>query len=113
MSNKYLQWSDIPDEFLSEWTKIFYASQEGINLSSICPICEHRKLHCYYHLNRYEEKIVDGRKYIGHGSLWQWCSNCRKYVHYSALVPEWWNDSLKVNVENLYHSPENIDKAIN
>jgi hypothetical protein len=112
MLENNLQWEDVPDEYFSEWMAIFYASQEGINLSSPCPVCGHKKLHCYYHPTRIAERISDGRKYVAHGDLWQWCSNCRKYVHASAFVPEWWSSNLKINLSELRHDPEAIEKAL-
>ena len=107
-----LQWKDVPEEHLQEWMAIFYASQEGINLSSPCPVCHNKDLHCYYYSTRSEEKIIDNRKYVARGDLWQWCSNCRKYVHYSAAVPEWWSCDLKIDPSNLQHDPEAIEKAL-
>ncbi|MGI0494071.1 hypothetical protein ACN4EG_19990 [Alkalinema pantanalense CENA528] len=39
-------WIEVPDDFFSEWTTIFYASTEGLTLSSPCPICHHNAMHC-------------------------------------------------------------------
>jgi hypothetical protein len=112
MVNNSLDWRDVPQELYPKWAAIFYESQEGVNLSSLCPVCSEKSLHCYYLCTYPEKKIIDNRKYIGRGDLWQWCSSCRCYVHASAAIPEWWSCSLQVDLTKLMHSPEPIEQAI-
>lgn len=109
--NKH-SWQDVPEEVYPIWAKIFYESQEGLNLSASCPICIQKSLHCYYLANYPQEKIIDGRKYLARGDLWQWCSSCRSYVHASAAVPEWWSCSLPIDVSKLTTNPKLLEDAI-
>ncbi len=47
----------------------------------------------------------------GHGGEWEWCSTCHAYEHYSALVPDWWHDTLTVDYAALTHEPDAIETA--
>jgi hypothetical protein len=49
---------------------------------------------------------------LGRGGLWEWCSGCHTYAHYSAMVPEWWTCSLAVNESLLAPEPELLEAAL-
>lgn len=111
---KEYSWQDVPDEIYPTWAKIFYESQEGLNLSESCPVCGKKTLHCYYLPTSDRNKIIiEARKYYAKRSdFWQWCSSCRSYVHASALVPEWWSSNLSFDSSKLTHNPQALEEAI-
>ncbi|MBD2513170.1 hypothetical protein H6G91_39460 [Nostoc muscorum FACHB-395] len=112
MSNINNKWRDVPPEVYKKWAMIFYNSQEGINLSASCPVCGRNILHCYYFPTRKQERVIDSRKYVAHGELWQWCSSCYCYVHASASVPEWWSCRLDIDPTQLRHDPDLLENAL-
>ncbi|MDF0556964.1 hypothetical protein [Kamptonema sp. UHCC 0994] len=112
MANINDKWQDVPEELYKEWATIFYASQEGINLSASCPVCGQNTLHCYYDPIRKQEIVIDSRKYVARGGLWQWCSSCYCYVHASASVPEWWSCSLDIDHAKLRHDPDLLENTL-
>ena len=103
-------WHDVPSEHEAEWVRIFYASMEGLDLSSLCPVCGARTLHRWYWPGDKVDKVLDGRRYVARGSEWEWCSACYSYMHYSAYVPAWWSSDLTVDPSALLHRPEPIER---
>ena len=104
-------WQDVPVEHEPAWQAIFLASREGLNLSAPCPVCGVAALHQWYHLWQREDTEAGGSRFIGRGGLWEWCSACRSFAHYSARVPEWWASDLQVDPGQLEHQPAAIEQA--
>jgi hypothetical protein len=104
-------WSSVPRELDKAWMDIFYASQEGLNVSAPCPVCGTASLHRWYQVGRPEERFSDGRRYVARGGQWQWCSTCRTFDHSSSLVPEWWSCDLPVDEARLTMTPGAIEQA--
>ena len=47
---------------------------------------------------------------VNRGGLWVWCPACRRFVHGSGPVPDWWRDVPGVTVENLSPEPEVLER---
>ena len=105
-------WHDVPERVLPVWTKLFEESREGVDVNCGCPVCGARDLHRWYYRGEPVNVISRGRKYLARGAEWQWCSNCRSYAHYSALVPDWWTSSVEVPLSRLVHDPEPIEQEM-
>ncbi|MFE6287852.1 hypothetical protein [Streptomyces sp. NPDC057877] len=81
-------------------------------MASPCPVCSAPSLHRWYHQESDRAMIRGGRRYLGHGRLWEWCSTCRTFEHYpDALVPDWWVAPYEVAAEELRYDPGPIEKA--
>jgi hypothetical protein len=104
-------WRDVPNDKEAQWRGLFDVSMEGVDLSSACPVCGGRALHRWFNLHRSRPTVEFGRKWVGPGSQWQWCSNCRSYEHTRALVPDWWKSDLVVPEAELHHDPGPIESA--
>jgi hypothetical protein len=105
------RWRSVPDENLSEWRAVFDRSMEGLDVSEACPVCGSQSLHKWFNLHRIRATVEFGRSWVGSGSQWQWCTNCRSYEHSSGLVPDWWNSGLAVAEADLRADPEPIELA--
>ena len=84
-------------------------------MTSICPICSKKKLHKYYYVYSYEKKRISGEDFIGNGGLWNWCSSCKHYEHFSSAIPSWWigkTESLDIDEKKLKSKPEEIERAL-
>lgn len=64
-----------------------------------CPICKERDAHVYMHGEK--NKI---------GSAWVWCGTCKNYSHFSYRLPSYWKNIEEISLDNLYHSPDNLNK---
>jgi hypothetical protein len=104
-------WHDVPDANLRAWGDAFDLSVLTANPPSPCPVCGAHALHLWYWLNRRLETTSAGLDWQGDGSGWQWCSHCRCYQHFRALVPAWWKPAYDVPKELLRHDPEAIEQA--
>jgi len=57
-----------------------------------CPACD--KASCHIYINRDED--------TNRGGVWEWCSNCHMFSHWSTnSVPDWWVNSSFVDEEKL------------
>jgi hypothetical protein len=112
MSKSSQEWKDIPDNFFQTWTDTFNQSRESINLTANCPICSSQNLRRYFLIISPKEKVIEGNRFVGQGELWEWCSNCRHYVHYTALIPDWWSCDLQIDAQSLTDTPETIERVI-
>lgn len=106
-----LPWRGVPVDKATEWDNIFYLSREGLSLSAPCPVCNKQELHRYYQAVERKTCQIGEQIFIANGACWQWCSNCRSYVHLSALVPSWWSCDLVVDESKLTAEPEAIEEA--
>jgi hypothetical protein len=102
-------WHGVPEEHRGKWIAVFSASQEILTLSAPCPICGAIALHRWYQAHR---PIDDQPGFVARGGLWEWCSACRSFEHYSALVPDWWSCALLVDTKGLTPYPTTIEEAI-
>lgn len=105
-------WTGVPYEYLAEWQRVYQASQESSNLSLPCPICGAVALHRWYQIGNPIDRVIEGRRFIATGALWEWCSSCRHFEHYSCLVPDWWSCNLEVDVKNLTAFPTAIEETM-
>ena len=105
------EWQGVPLELSAAWQKIFSASQDGIDVDGLCPVCGSPSLHHWFDKPRPFEAGYERDGFRGHGGLWEWCSSCHSYEHYSGLVPAWWHDVLTVDETLLTHDPEAIESA--
>lgn len=113
MNHNSCEWHDVPEDSWQEWQYIFYSSKENLNLSEPCPVCKSKTLHRFYQLVRKREFILQGRKYVGDGGLWQWCSSCYSYVHATAAIPEWWSEPiLEFDPMSVSHTPVAFEIAL-
>lgn len=110
-NDNLIAWKDVPLELDREWQKVFQATQEILDLAAPCPVCGASSLHRWYDLHRKREREFEGKKFIGDGGLWEWCSACHCYMHYSAAVPDWWACDLRVDMFKLNHNPSAIEEA--
>ena len=95
--NHEREWQGVPLEAGSAWQRIFSESKDGINVDGLCPMCSSPSLHHWFDKPRPFAEGYERDGFRGHGSLWEWCSSCHTYEHYSVLVPSWWQDVLKVD----------------
>lgn len=106
------EWHGVPLDRDAEWKAVFQSSREILNLSAPCPICRVMTLHRWYQIHQPEERVIDGLRFIGRGGLWEWCSACRSFQHYSCYVPEWWSCDLEIDEKKLTALPTAIEEAI-
>lgn len=111
ISQKHSSWKSVPNEKISEWDKIFYSSQESLDISAPCPVCSAHTLHRYYQIGRPISLLIDGQHFVARGGCWQWCSTCRSYLHSSCFVPEWWSCDLVIDSSKLTAEPTALEKA--
>ena len=111
MAPTNIRWRDIPDDAIGRWRSAFEASTAGLDVAGACPVCRARDLHRWFDLHRSERLNYQGRSWAGHGSEWQWCSNCGSYEHTTGLVPAWWHSDFVVAEDELQHDPEPIERA--
>jgi hypothetical protein len=105
------EWKGVPLELSAAWQKVFSASQDGIDVDGLCPVCGSPTLHHWFDKPR---PFAAGRErdgFRGSGSLWEWCSSCFSYEHCSALVPSWWCDVFAIDGAALRHHPDTIESA--
>ena len=105
------EWKGVPLELSAAWQQIFSSSQDGIDVDGPCPVCGSPTLHHWFDKPR---SFAAGRErdgFRGEGGLWEWCSSCYSYEHYSGLVPDWWVDVLTIDGASLRHDPDAIESA--
>ena len=106
-----IDWKQVPPVHFESWQTIFGNSEKGIDVEGLCPICGNQKLHRWFMKGRPFEQIIEGNRFVAQGGLWEWCSSCGTFEHYSALVPDWWECDLEVDLSNLRFTPEAIEEA--
>jgi hypothetical protein len=107
-----IAWRDVPNERMRIWNAIFHKSKAGMDLSDPCPICNDKSLHQYYMVGRPERQVFGKDVYVARGAGWQWCSSCGAFLHFSALVPDWWqNFELSYKPDLLTMFPEALEQA--
>ena len=107
-----MKWIDVPETKFKEWRTPFEASREGVNVAGACAICGAAKLHRYFGRPRPHSSPELFPGTLGRGGLWEWCSGCHTYVHYSAMVPDWWVCPLVVNGRLLTPVPDLLEAAL-
>jgi hypothetical protein len=107
-----VNWKGVPNENSAAWVSIFAESREGLNLSAACPVCGAFTLHRYF--GRPGGTVLPdmAHDFLGKAGLWEWCSSCLSFEHYSALVPRWWAGSLPVDDAKLTALPDQLDEAL-
>ena len=105
-------WKSVPDELTTTWYRIFSETPGDHNVDADCPVCGQRELHRYYQVGRPLHQVSDGITFVARGAGWEWCSACRTFEHYSALVPDWWSSDLVVDESGLTAIPDVLEHAI-
>lgn len=106
-----MNWRGVPLEFSDDWLALFEAEPNVSDLAASCPVCGEPHLHRYYLLDRLAPCELNHRQYAGNGGLWEWCSSCRSYEHYSCLVPIHWTTPYLVDAKMLTAEPEELEVA--
>lgn len=104
-------WRDVPDVARKAWGDAFAATIPMADPPSPCPSCGAHALHRWYSLTRPRQTTSQGIHWQGDGSGWEWCSNCRYYQHFRALVPAWWEPAFDVADGLLHHDPGTLEQA--
>jgi hypothetical protein len=98
-----LNWQDVPDEHWTAWTRTFGNSRDSsLDLSDPCPVCQSKTLHRWYMIGQQPRDLFIskyGVKSHASGALWEWCSMCGSYAHYSARVPDFWSPPSDFHVD--------------
>ncbi|RYD68525.1 MAG: hypothetical protein EOP83_00675 [Verrucomicrobiaceae bacterium] len=105
------EWKSVPEELWRPWQQIFSSSQDGIDVDGLCPVCHSPTLHHWFDKARPFDEGQEKEGFRGRGGLWEWCSSCHSYEHYSGYVPDWWQDVLAVDEDLLTHDPDAIESA--
>lgn len=103
-----MNWIDVPSDKFAAWQGVFNATHEGITLEAKCPVCGSTALHRYF--SRPHTPPADG--HLGRCGLWEWCSSCRSFAHYSAAMPNWWHCDIIVDESILTPEPEALEAAL-
>lgn len=106
------EWTSIPSEKMSNWRSVFGASTNGVDVEGSCPICGAEQLHRFYQSGQPLNATSGDERFVARGACWEWCSNCRTFEHYSALVPEWWRSDLIVDESGLTALPDILESAV-
>jgi len=92
--------------------ELFVQEMMREDLTVPCPICGETTLHHYYCRGKpVTTRVLNGITFDHDGGLWEWCSSCYTYAHYSALVPADWKSSLTVDSNKLIPIPDAIEDA--
>lgn len=103
------RWKGVPLELDREWRAAFGERSNGVRLATSCPICGERSL-CRYWGSASTQGASPG--FAGRGALWEWCSSCCSYEHYSGLVPEWWQ-AIPLSTEHRFTAePEEVEQSL-
>jgi hypothetical protein len=102
-SVKEFAWQFIPDDRWSRWRQTFNKSLGGMAIDGGCPICEKPCLLRWYAVEFGEPGVMaNGEPHIGHGRLWECCSNCLSYEYIpDNLVPAWWQPPFDVEPASI------------
>jgi hypothetical protein len=64
----------------------------------LCPSCHGVEVHVFFHRHR-----------PGWGGGWAWCSRCRRYLHATVAIPEWWENLASIPDGALAAVPSELD----
>ena len=107
-----MQWSEVSSDQHELWRRTFNAEPDVEDLSAGCPLCAEPALHRWYHLDGQDEVHLSGRRYLGHGRLWEWCAACGSFEYFGdGFVPDWWRSDLVVADELLTWSPMAVEES--
>ena len=106
-----IEWKQITPEISEVWQKAFDFSKKGMDVDNPCPVCGKFDLHRWYLTGEPLSKIIEGNRFIAQGELWEWCSSCGTFQHYSGMVPDWWTCDLDVDLKELVFTPDAIEEA--
>lgn len=102
MTKEGIQWDDSKDEIMDIVEVIEKDKNPQIPIR--CPICNTDNAHIYMH--RWE----DNRD---RGTIWTWCSNCRRCMHASRVkVPIWWENADFIDVSELTSHPIFLESKV-
>jgi hypothetical protein len=65
---------------------------------ALCPCCGGQEVHVFFNRHR-----------ASRGGGWVWCSRCRRFLHATVEVPDWWQNLASVPDELLTARPEGLD----
>jgi hypothetical protein len=105
-------WQSVGTSLRSEWRSVFNTEWSGIDVGGNCPRCGVASLHHWYAADTPADVKLRGSRYVAHGRLWEWCSNCRTFEYLpDGYVPEWWRPPFDVEPSILGYEPESIEQA--
>ncbi len=81
-------------------------------MDETCPNCGKKDLHCYYVVKNPIDKFSSGIHFIAQGAKWEWCSQCRCYIHSNSWVPDWWNSEIEGDLSDLTVEPEVLENLL-
>jgi hypothetical protein len=86
-------WDDGPEAL-----KLEVILQGELPADGLCPSCHGVEVHVFFHRHR-----------PGRGGGWAWCSRCRRFLHATVAVPEWWENIASIPAEALAGVPSELD----
>lgn len=105
-------WHEVTEANRCRWQDAFGGEPAStVELKVPCPICGGQLMR-YYQLAHVQHYLTSAGEYCGRGSLWEWCSDCRSFVHATALVPISWKDPQLAIVGPIRIDPGPIDDAV-
>ena len=107
----YVWWHSVPAPDQERWRAIFFGPQgRQLDLPTPCPVCGAHALHSYY--GRPPDRAQAPAPPSGpNAGLWQWCSACRSYEHFSARYPAGYDCDLDIDWRRVGHEPDAIEEA--
>lgn len=109
----HTEWKGVPIDSTQEWQSAFDVESNGYIVPGNCPVCRQSSLRRYYYLSCVEPREVRGVSFAGRGSVWEWCSSCRSYLHAQALVPKYWSGAiLELDHSTLTPIPDVLNQAV-
>jgi hypothetical protein len=98
------RWRDVEKEQDACWNRMAAGIFEGASAHpGLCPSCGQAEVRYFY--CRSGEDHCSRR-----GGMWIWCPACLRYNHYTAYVPEWWENLPGVSCDALAHDPEWLEE---
>jgi hypothetical protein len=105
-------WQEVDLDRRPAWRRAFNDDWSGANLAAPCPVCSKNTLHRWYVVESDRAVTLRGQAFVGHGRLWEWCSNCHTYEYYpDGYVPDWWKPPYSVDPSLLRYDPGPIEQA--
>lgn len=107
----YVWWHGVPLAYQERW-RVIFSGREGrqLDLPTPCPVCGAPTLHRYYG-HPPGGDTSSGPHRGPNAGLWEWCSTCRSYEHYSTRHPAGYACDLDVDWRRVGHAPDAIEEA--
>jgi hypothetical protein len=93
-------WVSVEEAAEPEWFEVIRRLIDAPTID-VCPSCHQAALRFFY--------LRGDDDATSHGGMWVWCPACRRFMHLTAAVPDWWVDEADVAVEDLDPEPVWLD----